>query len=96
MQELNLRKQQVIDLKKSKGLDGKRAEVVFALDFSGSMRYMFGSGIVQKVIERLFPVALAFDDDGKMPMYLFSNNSEKISDVTLNNYESYVQSVIGT
>lgn len=38
---LDLRKKKVLDLKKQIGLDGAKAQVVIALDFSGSMYDMY-------------------------------------------------------
>lgn len=91
---LDLRKQQVLELKKAKGLEGRKAEIVFALDYSGSMSGLYNNGTVQSVISRLFPVALAFDDDGEMPMYLFSNGYTKLDPVNLGNYANYKSQVI--
>lgn len=88
---LDIRKKQVLDLKKSVGLDGKTVQVVVALDYSGSMSSLYRNGSVQELLERLLPLALGFDDDGKMPFYLFSNGSEQLPDVTENNYPGYVR-----
>lgn len=86
---LDLRKQLVLDLKKEKGIDDEKASVKLCLDYSGSMIDMYKSGQVDELIERILPVALAFDDDGELELYLFSNSVMKV-DFTVNasNYKS--------
>jgi hypothetical protein len=79
MQEaLDLRKEKVLDLKKQAGLDGQLAQVVLVLDFSGSMSDLYRSGSVQRLVERILPLGLAFDDNGQVDCYLFHNNVFRI------------------
>lgn len=93
MQNLDLNKKKVLDLKKSKGLEGQLAQVVFCVDYSGSMRTLYKTGKVQKVLERLFPVAMAFDDNQSMDFFLFQNDYKECPPVTLRNIEGYVENV---
>lgn len=86
---LNLRKEQVLNLKKTVGLEGQKAEVIICMDYSGSMTELYGNGTVRKTIERIFPLAMAFDDDGSMPVYSFSNDVEQLEDVTDENIDHY-------
>lgn len=98
LQKIELRKQNVIDLKKSSGLGASfKAQVVLALDFSGSMSGLYRSGVVQRVVEKLLPFGLAFDDNGEVDFYLFENGYNKLPEnITLKNLEGYIDNrVIG-
>ena len=74
---INLRKETINKVATQKGLTGLKAQVVLVLDYSGSMDEMYRNGFVQRVIERLVPVAMQFDDNGEMELYLFQNNCLK-------------------
>ena len=86
----------VIDLSKKSNVDlgDVKAKVVVALDYSGSMRSLYKNGTVQTTISRLVPLGLTFDDNVSIDMYLFQNSYRKMEDITLNNYEKYVEKVI--
>lgn len=90
---LDLNKQKVLDLKKAKGIDGQFAQVVFCVDYSGSMSSLYRSGAVQKVLERLFPVAMAFDDNQSMDFILFQYDYRKCPEVTPANVVDYVNKI---
>lgn len=90
---LDLNKQKVLDLKKSRGIDGQLAQVVFCVDFSGSMTGLYNNGTVQRVLERLFPVAMAFDDNQSMDFVLFQNDYHVCPEVTPNNIQNYVAKI---
>lgn len=94
MDKLNLRKDIILDIKKRKGIKNVKATVVVALDYSGSMERLYQNGTVQETIERLFPIALAFDDNGELDFYLFHDGSRKTKNVTLANYASFVRDEI--
>lgn len=82
--------QVVVDLTKEKGISGQKAQVVLAIDYSISMTNLYRSGIVQKVIERLVPIAMAFDDNASMEVYRFENGCVRTTDVTARNLDGYV------
>ena len=86
----------VIDLSKKSNIDlgDIKAKVIVALDYSGSMSSLYRNGTVQNTINRLVPLGLTFDDNGSIDMYLFQNSYRKMKDITLNNYENYVEKVI--
>lgn len=86
----------LIDMSKSRKIDMVKhvARVAVAMDYSGSMATMFGSGEVQDVITRLLPIALKFDDNGELESWLFSNDFAKLEPVTISNYEKYVKNVM--
>lgn len=71
-----------------------KSRVKLALDYSGSMDWMYNNGKVQEVINRLLPLALKFDDDGEMECYLFSNGHKEIQPCNINNYSNYINKVI--
>lgn len=78
MSSINLRKQQVINLKKEIGIGGVKAQVVLALDFSGSMSTLYSNGTVQETLERVLPIGLAFDDNQEVDFYLFHDTYIKV------------------
>lgn len=78
MSSINLRKQQVINLKKEIGIGGIKAQVVLALDFSGSMGNLYSNGTVQNTLERILPIGLAFDDNEEVDFYLFHDTFIKV------------------
>lgn len=46
------------------------ARVALAMDYSGSMDWLFDNGSVQKTVSRLLPIALRFDDRGTFVAYI--------------------------
>lgn len=94
---LDLRKQKVLDLRKDLGLNHQKAQVVLALDYSGSMGSLYTKGKVQELVERILPIGMAFDDNGEVDFYLFHDGSIKLPEtLTVNNIPGYINSkVIG-
>jgi hypothetical protein len=86
----------VVNLSKKSEVDlgSVRARVVIALDDSGSMNALYEKGVVQEVLDRLVPLGLTFDDNGAIEIYRFSSSCKKLADVTLDNYEDYVEKVM--
>jgi hypothetical protein len=92
--QLNLRKDQVINLKKELGISGQKAEVALALDYSYSMEDEYRTGYCQRAVERLLALGLAFDDNGAIDMYLFHNGVITIPEaITKDNLAGYVNRV---
>jgi len=85
---INLSKDSIYDYSSLK------SRVKLVLDYSGSMSGRYDSGIMQKVITQILPLALRFDDDGQLDCFLFSNNYIEIEPCTINNYSEYVRSVV--
>ncbi len=52
-------------------IEGLRAQVVLVLDISKSMNRLYKSGVMQRAIERILALALNFDDDGSIDLFLF-------------------------
>lgn len=95
LDKLDLRKSLVIDLKKGMGISTQKAQVVLALDYSGSMERLYNTGAVQKIVERILPLGLAFDDNGEVDAYLFHNSPIRIpKPVTMSNFQSYVSKYV--
>jgi len=85
-------KKTVMNLSKELGIGSQRFEVKLVLDTSGSMSNAFSNGDVQNIISAVLPIALAFDDDGTVPVYGFANSAYKFSDeVKLNNVDGFVK-----
>ena len=84
-EQLDLRKQVVLDLAKKINLDGIHANIVVCMDYSGSMSHEYERGNVQEAVERILPLALAFDPDGKAPLYLFHNDVKHCGEMDKDN-----------
>jgi len=73
-------------------------QLVFALDYSGSMGdggyNLYASGKVQKVIDMIFAIGQGLTDSGVIDMFLFENKSIRLPAVTTSNYSNYVQQVV--
>lgn len=97
---IDLRKR-IIDLSKKAafaanqhGIERQRAQVVLVLDISLSMNALYKSGVIQRVIERILGLAVAFDDDGQIDLLLFGTNAYPLPPVTLDEIDGYVERVI--
>lgn len=93
-QKISLRKELVIDEVKKHNISVNTARVVFVLDHSGSMRTMYKDGTVQDLLERIFPIAMHFDDNAEMEFYWFDSVYKELDPVNCKNIEGYVQNVI--
>lgn len=85
-----------IDLAKKEvsnaGLSNQKAQIVVALDISGSMSEMLSNGTIQEAFDRLLPLGLQFDDDGKIDVWLFHDKSfNHKTEFTLKNRENFIQ-----
>ena len=97
---VDLRKR-IVDLSKKAafatnkhGIEGQRAQVVLVLDISASMNALYKSGVIQRAIERILGLAVAFDDDGQIDLLLSGTNAYPLPAVTLEEIEGYVERVI--
>lgn len=93
-QKLNLAKEVVLDLTKKSGIEGQVARVMLCIDRSGSMSELYRDGTVQKVISRLVPIAMAFDDNQEMEVVVFDDEAQTVKSVTTSNLDNYVQKVL--
>lgn len=86
---IDLTKKSLVTLEK-KGLLDIQAKVALVLDASGSMNWQYKNGDVQKIVNRLMPLAINFDDDGSFECWAFGNLTTQLDDVTLNNVNDFV------
>ncbi|WP_311231206.1 VWA domain-containing protein, partial [Escherichia coli] len=91
---VSLAKKASVSLTKNK-LDTLEAAVAFVLDASGSMSGQFSKGNVQSVLDRIAVLAAQFDDDGEMDVWGFGEKHKKYPNVTLDNLDTYIQSIRG-
>ncbi|MDR1082047.1 MAG: VWA domain-containing protein [Deltaproteobacteria bacterium] len=68
------------------------AMVGLVLDISGSMTGRYRDGAVQDVIDKTVPLAVQFDDDGKLDLWFYGTKARKMRPVTLKNYARAVPS----
>lgn len=78
-----------------------KAKVIVVADYSASMHINYlenklkkNDSPMQKVLIKLFPISLKFDDDGELEVYLFQNDFKKMESMNQKNYSTYVNSVI--
>ncbi|MDZ5603646.1 VWA domain-containing protein [Pseudomonas sp. RP23018S] len=86
---ISLAKKAQISLEKN-NLTQVRAKVAVVLDASGSMNGQYSKGRVQEVLNRLIPLAVAFDDDGDLDVFAFGAKPVQLSAATLHNYQDYI------
>lgn len=86
---INLAKKAQISLEKN-NLTQVKARVAFVLDVSGSMSGQYSRGRVQEVMNRLIPLAVAFDDDAELDVFGFGARPVRLSAATLSNYSNYI------
>ena len=92
--KISLRKEIVTEVAKSRRISVQNARVVFVLDHSGSMRALYRNGTVQDVLERIFPVAMHFDDNAELEFYWFDSFYKELEPVTCDSIQDYVPRVI--
>lgn len=68
-----------------------KARVAFVVDISGSMRHAYDQGYVQEVVERIFPIAVNFDDNAEMDAWVFENSFMRMPPMNKENYYGYVK-----
>jgi len=90
---INLLKPINICLKKNK-LEALKAEVVFVLDASGSMRKQFIEGNVQEILERLTLLAMQFDDDNALELWAFGKEFKQFESVQFSNLDDYIERLV--
>ena len=79
---------------RKRGLDEHTARVALVLDISGSMAPLYRSGAVQRLAERVLALALRFDDDGVVDVFLFGKEVHQPAGLQLAGHEGYVAGVL--
>ncbi|MEU1506457.1 VWA domain-containing protein [Kitasatospora sp. NPDC005748] len=87
---VNLVKTASVSLTKH-GLNNERAAVYLVLDHSGSMVGHYASGDVQRLAEQALGLSANLDDDGNVPMIMFSSHASSPINLDLTNYAGVVE-----
>jgi len=89
-------KQQVIrSFIKGKNMANLKVRLVFALDRSASTKHIYNNGTIQKLIERLVPLAAELNDGAGMDAYVFEDGVKKLdTQLTADNYTGFVGRVM--
>lgn len=92
--KIDLRKKEIAVQLEKADISQKEARVVFVLDHSRSMAALYNNGTVQDTLERIFPLALTFDDNGEMEFYLFDTLFKELDPVNASTLDGYTPNVI--
>lgn len=93
-QAYDLRKKEVSEVIDAKGLGNQVSRVALVIDDSGSMINLYSNGTVQRVIERILPIAAKFDDNSELDCWIFGDKFARLPNVTEANYLSYAQDIL--
>ena len=90
---VDLVKKAAISLDK-KGLGEHTARVALCLDISGSMIRLYRDNKIQQLVERVLALALRFDDDGVVDVFLFGSHGHQADAMDLSNVAGYTTSML--
>ncbi len=90
----DITKKAVISLKKKDLIDAV-ASVALVIDRSGSMLKQYKGGDVQKVFDRVLPLALMFDDNKELDVWAFAERYRRLSSIRVDNIKGYVENEAG-
>ncbi|MET8979852.1 VWA domain-containing protein [Streptomyces sp. NPDC004539] len=76
------------------GLAGQRAAVYLVVDYSGSMKPYYKNGTVQALADRVLGLAAHLDDDGVVPVVVFSTDVDVEADFELADHEGRIGRII--
>lgn len=80
-----------INLTKHNLSPNTKARVAFVIDISGSMTTAYKKGYVQEIVEKIFPIAINFDDNAEMDVWIFEDGFRRMPAMNKDNYYGYVQ-----
>lgn len=80
-----------LDKKNGVNLSKHIAEVIAIIDYSYSMDSYYSNKAVERALERLLPIGIKFDDNKRIPTYLFTEKFYKMPDVTPKNCRGYLK-----
>lgn len=77
-----------------KGIPNVRAQVVTALDVSGSAKPLFESGAMQEAWQSVIPVSMQFDKNQEIDVYTFASGESMVTKIeptaTTQNFDGYI------
>lgn len=76
------------------GLSKQRARVALVLDLSAGMEEQLRNGAVDKVCERLLALAVNFDDNAAIDVFVFGEKKECLGELTPDNFAGYIEKEI--
>lgn len=88
-QKLDMRKREVAKVLLDKGAPGVRARVVLVIDKTGSMNREYSSKRIHEVVERMVPIAVQVDDDGKLEPYLYAKSFARLPDIVVHEVDAW-------
>lgn len=86
---IDLAKKLTVTLEKKRLLD-TTARVALVLDATGSMRAQYRDGKVQRIIDKVIPIAVHFDDDSELDVWTFAQRTRKFPSISLANVKDYI------
>lgn len=86
---VDLTKKAAVSLEKHQ-VTGKRAAVYLVIDRSGSMSGYFRNGMVQRLADRVLALSANLDDDGVVPVAMFSSHLDVTFDLTIGQHNGAV------
>jgi hypothetical protein len=93
-QLIDLAKAAAVSLEK-RSLQTTVARVGVVLDASRSMHQQYKGGRVQALLERVLPLAMHFDDDGRFEVWAFDTEPKELDAVAAHNIQGYVETTHG-
>ncbi|MFJ1746832.1 vWA domain-containing protein [Streptomyces sp. NPDC088116] len=90
---VGLYKSAKVSLEKN-GLSGERAAVYLVLDYSGSMREYYRDGTVQALADRVLGLSAHLDDDGIVPVVIFSTDIDARADISLAGHQDRIATIV--
>jgi stress response protein SCP2 len=88
---VDLRKHEVAVALVKNRLDGRTFRVVLAIDCSGSTKHLFRSGVMQRSLERMVPIAELLDDNGELEVWFFGDFPVRSQPVTVRTMHDYLE-----
>jgi len=70
-----------------------KARVAFVIDISGSMMHAYKKGYVQEIVEKIFPIAVNFDDNAEMDVWIFEDGYKRMPAMNKDNYAVTVNDI---
>lgn len=89
---VSLAKAAGVSLAKQRGAH-RPAKVWLILDVSGSMRGLFKSGAVDRLVQRALAYGLNLDDDGEIGVILFDHRATMFGNVNAGNYKTFSKNI---